>query len=146
MTVDAPVSPSLNPAKREAERGLDPLVRSGPRHVDLQHARKARDQRIAVLIAAEKAAHHMRGLPAAAKDDPGQSATLGRSDQAVGTDRAQVGRAAQHMRVVARQQHRLAGAHFHGILPGHLQPPVAIDGIVIGDHLDGIGEVGAAIR
>ena len=76
-----------------------------------------------MLVAGEKAADHMRGLAPAAMDDSGETTALVRFDQAAGADRAKTDIAAQHMRVVARQQHRLAGAHFHGVLPRHLEPP-----------------------
>ena len=145
MTVDAPSSPSLNP--RSAKRREDSIHSSDPVCVMSIFSTRGR-----VVISGFRCWSLARKPQTICVASPPPPWTI-RARPPPSSDltrlRAQTGRrpicAAQHMRVVARQQHRLAGAHFHGVLPRHLQPPSAPRHIVVGDELNGIVDKGPAI-
>ena len=130
-----------------AKRSEDSIHSPDPRphHVDLEQAGQGLEQRIAVLVAAEEAAHDVDRLASAAVHDLREPAVGTGHDEVVGTDRPHRLRAADQMRIVARQQHGFAGAHLERLAAVEPDLHAAGDHIVVGDDLHRVGQQRPAV-
>ena len=79
-------------------------------------------------------------------DDAREPAVRGRFDELTCIDRRRVQAAPEPMRIVARQQHDFAGAHFDSRGVSGLHQAASFDDVVIRDHVRRPRQVRAAIR
>ena len=126
-------APPRSGSQRKSERALDPRARRRGAHIELQHRRQRREQgteRVSLprnphsnCVASPPPPCTMRARsrrPAAAVTSPRET--------------AHGELAAEQVHVIVRQQHELAGAHFHHVVAFHLQLHRPARDEVAGDH------------
>ncbi len=121
----------------EPDRSLDPVAGGAVADVELQQPRQGGDQWIVDLVGRRKPQTRRVGSPPPPWSICQEPVRLSRLDQRPGLHRSNARCTGQGVRLVARQEHHLAGRDLHGRLAGEgaLQP--AVDHEVIGDDLAG---------